>query len=442
MLRGGADGLGAIARQPVGAPAFAHHFYVDAAPVTQDVDFSRTNGAAPLATGDWHTLLVGGLGKGGKGYYALDITLPPATGDSESTIAAAKVLWEFTDPDMGYTYGQAGIAKVAQYGWVVILTSGYNNQGGPGAGKGYVYILNAKTGALIKKLSTNAGTNASPTGLGHATGFVKNGLDFTADYVYGGDLEGNVFRFDLTDSAGNFPATASLFAKLQNSAATPQPITTDVRIAIDPADGKTRWVFVGTGKYLDPTDNATTSIQTMYALKDGTKDNPVGTLAKPKLDSGLALPVPSDRSTLVAASTLQVPNNKDGWYQDLAAKERIHVRPAENAGVIAWISSIPSTDPCAGVFSGNAYGRIFGSGATILVDNASLLAVKPPVQFVANAKGYVSIQAVKIKGRIQIVATTTDAAAAGVPFKAVCTSACSAPRSGKAYRTGWREILE
>jgi type IV pilus assembly protein PilY1 len=40
-----------------------------------DVDFGFTGGTRGSA--DWRTLLVGGLGRGGKGFYALDITLPP-----------------------------------------------------------------------------------------------------------------------------------------------------------------------------------------------------------------------------------------------------------------------------------------------------------------------------------------------------------------------------
>jgi type IV pilus assembly protein PilY1 len=39
----------------------------------------------------WKTILVGGLNKGGKAYYALDITDP----------ASPKLLWEFTHSNLG-----------------------------------------------------------------------------------------------------------------------------------------------------------------------------------------------------------------------------------------------------------------------------------------------------------------------------------------------------
>ena len=96
------------------APAFAHHYMVNATPSVRDVDFARA-GVDPTtilpATKDWRTLLVGGMGKGGRGYFALDIT-NPTTFASEAAMAA-NVLWEFTDEDMGYSYGLPRIAKTA-----------------------------------------------------------------------------------------------------------------------------------------------------------------------------------------------------------------------------------------------------------------------------------------------------------------------------------------
>ncbi len=111
-------------------PPFKHHFYVDSTPRISDVNFG--GGAT-----DWHTILVGGLGKGGKSYYALDISQPNDITDE--TTAAQHVLWQFTDADMGYSYGRPIIAKTHAFGgkWVVIVPSGYNNA----SGKGKIFIL-------------------------------------------------------------------------------------------------------------------------------------------------------------------------------------------------------------------------------------------------------------------------------------------------------------
>ena len=102
-----------------------HQFYVDGSPAVGDVYFG----------GAWHTILVGGFNGGARGYYALDITDP----------ANPKALWEFTDTNMGYSYGRPEITKLATGEWVVLLTSGYNNVT-PGNGQGYLYVVNAGTG--------------------------------------------------------------------------------------------------------------------------------------------------------------------------------------------------------------------------------------------------------------------------------------------------------
>lgn len=104
---------------------------VDATPVTRDVFFSEHGKR------EWHTLLIGGLRLGGRGVYALDITDPSAV---SKAFPERTVLWEFdadTPPgismagdafhpaDLGYTYGQPAIARLANGRWAVLVPSGY-----------------------------------------------------------------------------------------------------------------------------------------------------------------------------------------------------------------------------------------------------------------------------------------------------------------------------
>ena len=108
---------------------FTHKYYVDATPAFGDVDFGRTGGT--IGTADWRTILVGGLGKGGRGYYALDISTADAS-DTETGIAS-KVLWEFPNSatastaNIGFSYSRPIIVKTKAQGWVVLVASGYNN---------------------------------------------------------------------------------------------------------------------------------------------------------------------------------------------------------------------------------------------------------------------------------------------------------------------------
>jgi type IV pilus assembly protein PilY1 len=97
---------------------------------------------------NWRTLLIGGLGKGGKSYYAIDVTNPASM--TTETVVAANVKWEFTAATMGYSFGAPVVVKTAQWGWVVALTSGYDNSDG----YGYLYLVNPSNGALIQSIRT------------------------------------------------------------------------------------------------------------------------------------------------------------------------------------------------------------------------------------------------------------------------------------------------
>jgi type IV pilus assembly protein PilY1 len=165
--------LGALSYRRGGIPLFSHKFYVNATPRVWDIDFANTNTSTPPASGnDWRTILVGGLGAGGRSVYALDVTTPvtappPFVSADTETTAATKVLWEFTEANLGYVFDAPTLVKTYAYGWVVLVASGYNNPGG----KGFLYVLNPKSptkaGQLLKKipLPNDTGTDTSPTDL-------------------------------------------------------------------------------------------------------------------------------------------------------------------------------------------------------------------------------------------------------------------------------------
>ena len=186
-----------------------HEYYVDGRPIRDDV--------FDTVSGTWKTILVGGLNKGGRGYYALDVTDP----------TAPKALWEFThDPSvcvgavaagetsdchLGYTFGNPVITKLTDGRWVVFVASGYNNVNTPvqaGDGQGYLYVLEAMTGKVLYKIRAGDGTPAfgtatSPSGLAKITAWVNDSAhNNTTLRVYGGDLLGNVWRFDVNDQRG------------------------------------------------------------------------------------------------------------------------------------------------------------------------------------------------------------------------------------------------
>jgi type IV pilus assembly protein PilY1 len=362
------DGL--AARASLGS--FTHKYYTDQTPMVRSVNFAHT-GAAPSGgftgvTPDWRTLLVAGLNKGGRGYYAMDVS-NPAQWTSEAAVAG-KVLWEFTDADMGYSYGRPVIVYTKKYGWVVIVTSGYNNTRGPAAnqGKGYLYVLNAKTGALLEKIGTGAGDATTPSGLAQVNAFIPDFREMTVDYVYGGDLLGNLWRFDFTQPAGTvgtYPAPVK-FAVLTDGT-NPQPVTTEPKIEID-RDRVSRWLFIGTGQLMSDADVPSTAVQTIYALRDGSVSS-----------ADTTGPFPLDRSSLAALTNpvAGVTPTAHGWYMDLTLNpgasgspaERVVNTPTANEGFIGWVTQKPTDDPCAPGVVSYAYLLEYANGKTRLTDS-------------------------------------------------------------------------
>ena len=341
-----------------------HQFYVDGTPVPADICISSCDSVSAV----WKTILVGGLNRGGRGYYALDVTDP----------ANPKALWEFTDANMGYTYGNPEVVKLRNGTWVVVVTSGYNNvppDAPSGDGLGHLYVLNAYTGALINDISTGVGSTTSPSGLARIDIPVTSpGLDATALAVYGGDLEGNLWRFDIngadtqatprwTDLAST-GFDAQLLATLRDSAGNPQPVTAKPLISMV---GTTLVVYVGTGRYLGSSDQSDTSQQSFYAIKDlfstGTTPS-VAIYGNPRTagtfvhQTYTATTCPANTPASICSSgesvvTATSPNAVDfssqsGWYFDFPRSgERNNTDPDIMKGTLLLTTNIPSSSSCS-----------------------------------------------------------------------------------------------
>lgn len=310
---------------------YSHLFYVDAAPTVSDIYYD--NG--------WHTMLVGGLRAGGKGYYALDVTNPNAANDAN---VAAKVLWEFPNSttansvakNIGYSYGKPIIAKTRAAGWVVLVSSGYNNT--TGDGRGHLFVLDPRTGAVLKDITTPVGSAADPSGLAHISAFANNShYDATIEYVYGGDLKGNLWRFDLSgDNISSW--NVKLLATLLDPNNTAQPITHAPELAT--VDNK-RMVFVGTGQLLGESDLSTTQTQSMYALVDNLSSYPTITSVRTSLKAKIITDNTIDSSAIDY-------NTYRGWYFDLPGSgERVNTDPVIVKHMLIFNTNQPSAIACS-----------------------------------------------------------------------------------------------
>ena len=351
-----------------------HRYFVDGTPVAGDVYFG----------GAWHTIVVGGLNGGGRGYYALDVTIP----------SAPVALWEFTDANMGYTYGNPTITKLADGTWVVLVTSGYNNvpdaAKATGDGVGRLYVINAATGALIREISTGAGSVGTPSGLARISAWVDNTTtDNTALRVYGGDMLGNLWRFDINGNIGAAGYDAQKLVTLYaNGAGTvTQPITT--RPELGDVSG-VAVVYVGTGRYLGSTDLSDTTQQTFYAVKDtlGTAimSNPRATgstFVQQVLTSGTC-PAGSPATICslgqeVRTSTSNPVNfaTDNGWYIDLPdSGERANTDPTLALGTLGFTTNVPNTSACTAGGYSYRYVVDYRTGAPVSTSTTGVSGVK------------------------------------------------------------------
>ncbi|MGZ5096885.1 MAG: pilus assembly protein [Usitatibacter sp.] len=316
-----------------------HKFSVDGSPQIMDAYWA----------GNWHTVLIAGLNGGGRGYYALDITNP----------ANPTVLWEIcsdatlclnVDADMGFSFGNAVIAKRAFDGrWVVFVTSGINNIT-PGTGVGFLYTLDIATGAVLSKVSTGFGSVAAPSGLNRISGFADDfSFDNTAKYIYGGDLWGNLWKFDTSTAT----PTVLKLTQLKDGSGKPQSITTRPELA---TINGFPIVYVGTGRYIgeDDLQDPATLIpaqpfayqNSLYAIKDkGT------TYANFRSASVVVNTLNDLGSTRTTSNNTVNWNIQDGWYMDFnpggtSPGERMNLDPQLVQGTLLATTNVPSNTAC------------------------------------------------------------------------------------------------
>ncbi|SDX64909.1 type IV pilus assembly protein PilY1 [Allochromatium warmingii] len=318
---------------------YNHQYFVDGEIVVSDQ--SQTNDS---------NYLVAALGHGGKGLFALDVTNPESFSSSD-------VKWSYfdtSDDDLGYMIGRPVIAKMNNGDWAVIVGNGYNSTDG----KAVLYIFDLVSGDLLQKIDTDvSGDNglASP-------GIYDADYDGVVDFIYAGDLKGNVWKFNVTSENKNSWGSAlrqgskakPLFTATDPSG-NPQPITAQITIVpnhnrADAINYGNRFIFFGTGSYFRASDPNDEQIQSWYGLID--ENAQIGgrsALIQRSIYQTGAFDGKPVRTFNEA--TLGDMSGKKGWYIDfnIEAGERIvtsskyeeFVEP-----VLVASSIIPIEDPC------------------------------------------------------------------------------------------------
>jgi type IV pilus assembly protein PilY1 len=322
------------------SPSYAHEYFVDGEMVVSSAE--ETPG---------QNILVASLGRGGKTLFALDVSNPGA-------FSAANVLWEFSDSDLGLVLGKPFIARLNSGRAAVIVGNGVNS----GNEHAVLFIIDALTGALIRKIDTGAGSAAASNGLSSPRGWDAD-ANGTPDQVYAGDLLGNLWKFDLSGSSPSAwdarvtagGARVPLFVAT-DSAGNRQPITGSVGLGLnsrknDPNYGK-RYVFFGTGRYIVAADVSDRSVQSWYGLID---DGLTAIAARSALrERTIELESGSGNNTVrgFSVSSAGDMSGRRGWVLDFrspvsgAQGERI-IGESTFAGQVLLASSLlPSSNIC------------------------------------------------------------------------------------------------
>ena len=345
-----------------------HQYYVDSSPRVADV-WIDANLNGTKETSEWHTVLISGFRKGGYGYFALDVTDPPAGTDYTNY---PKVLWEYTDStNVGQTWSEPFIGKVkvkigstVRDRWVAVFGGGV----GTGTTGRSLVVLDIATGHALKTFTSTDGINniipASPAAVLDANGYIK--------FMYVADLAGSVYKFNLWNAA-----TVSSFSV---SSASPPAVTGSewtVNRIFQPASGgqpvyhrieagstipgeTSRYLFFGTGNQESPISDGGTG--KFYGIMD------TDTSTSLILESNLT----NLTSNLTGATTTPTPAQY-GWFVNLGSigvgsgansidnyvhtAEKVLSDPVVFFNNVYFTTFTPSpSDPC----NGGGIARVYG----------------------------------------------------------------------------------
>ena len=358
---------------------YVHRAYVDGPAQAGDV----------MIAGSTRTVLVSGMGGGAQGVFALDVTDPARFAEQGG------VLWEFTDrhdANIGNVTSAPQLAKLRVgtsggapvYRYFAVVASGLNNYAADSnaspSGDGALFLLaldkprNApwRLNDNYYRLRTPIADATLPNAL-HAPALV-NDRQGAARYAYGGDLQGNLWRFDLvagpswslagqagqaarTGQTGQVVPTvqtgqAQLLA--DNASLPPlfvardatgrrQPIAQQPQVAH--ANDGGYLVLFGTGKLIEPADRdpARFAPQTYYAIRDSLRTPPELVSGRRQLTRRELKGDPASGRLTIEGEAM-APGSM-GWYIDLLASSRTGERSLDSGvlvnGALAFNTMLP-----------------------------------------------------------------------------------------------------
>ncbi len=333
---------------------YGYHPYVDGTP----------KAASVFVNSKWRTFLVGGARAGGRGIYVLDVTDPSSLTE---TNADNIVQFEFTDPDLGYTFSKPVIAKMNNGRWAAIVGNGYHANGGDGTAKVFIIYLD-NAAPRFTTLETKVGSivggdclalSSQCNGMSGAAVVDITG-DGVADRIFAGDLEGNLWAFDVTDQSESnwrsaYPKTGTP-APLFSSPG--EPITETPAVGLHPtrsalSTAPNLMVYFGTGQYMAKGDNTSSPLNAFYGIWDnGISYNIDQSMLKEQLITNKG--VSRDITDYKVAYSLSGMPLELGWFEELpTSRERSVTSASVRNDIVFYNTLIPDASTCS--YGGSGY---------------------------------------------------------------------------------------
>ena len=263
-----------------------HPYTIDGAPVAYIEDRNQ-DGSIIASDGDRVFLYVG-MRRGGKAYYAFDVTYPESprlmwTIEKSAFGDFAELGYTFSDPRVGLVRGPNGPRPVVMFAGGYDMNKDIRGSVGTDDKEGNsIFVVDAETGALVWKAVRGAGsggttvfehprlTDSIPSTL--AVGDT-DGDGFT-DRLVVGDTGGNVWRADLI-GADTADWKLTLLASVGRHSGGAAGIASDRRFFHRPDlvpskdnDGLFDGVVIGSGDRPDPLDKGGITQDFLYMIKD------------------------------------------------------------------------------------------------------------------------------------------------------------------------------
>ena len=311
----------------------------------------------------WRTILLAGLGRGGHGYFALDITKPtePSFLFAFSNSPFEKIVryWDSSGNKDEYLYTTKGtiasydFSKLGQawstpkiflmpikgkQKWVAVFGAGYNNAVDPNYGSA-IYVIDLEDkGKILKQINIadNSGNivNSVPANITLIKANKTSKYNYKGAMAYVVDLEGKLWKINFTDKGNLYDYTQIFDAEATHE--NDRMAFLSVRPSIGNDDNL--WLYYGTGNQqklqrISPSKPFITN--RIYGIKD--INFPLFKTIK-KSSTVKKLQDTTDKGAIC-------PTDADlGWYVNLDKHEKVTGELTVKDGIVSALRYTPKTD--------------------------------------------------------------------------------------------------